>query len=297
MRYLSDELAYSPLTLDTYRRDIEYWIEFEKGDKKSGADFDAEGVTVNDIRAWVAYMGRQGLSTATMKQRLSAVRALFRFMIKRYGANSNPAASVKINRRAKLLPKFIDSTEMAAVLDNLQNIAGIDGDYESIRDNLILNIFYQTGMRVSELINLTDSRVDLSHSEFKVLGKRNKERLIPFGANMSQLIKEYLAVRPEKWEANDSFLLTVKGKPLSYQKTYNIVRKALDGRVSSPRRSPHVLRHTFATDMLNAGADLTSVRQLLGHASLATTQIYTHVTIGEVYENYHRAHPRAKNNQ
>lgn len=291
LNYLRDELAYSPLTLRVYSNSLEYWRSFIVGE--NGA-LDPQTVTLNDIRAWVAQMGRQNLSTATIKNRLSAVRSLYQFLIKRYGIKINPAASVRINRRQKPLPKFIDSGEIASVLDTMDIEAHVSCDFESVRDDLIVNMLYLTGMRASELVGLTDSRVDCTRNELKVLGKRNKERVIPFGNTLLEQIAKYVSLRPVSPSPGQPFFTTSNGEALKYHQVYRIVRQSLDGRVSSPKRSPHVLRHTFATDMLNGGADLTSVQKLLGHNSLATTQIYTHVSVSELYENYRRAHPRAQ---
>ena len=292
--YVRDELAYSELTVLTYRADLGHWLNF-----LSHSDitvFEPQSVTVNDIRAWVASMSRKNLSAATIKQRLSAVRAFYRFMIKRHGLKHNPASGVRINRRGKTLPKFIDTGEMCRVLDGMENEAAVTNDFESVRNTLIINMLYQTGMRASELTALTDSRVDLVRNELKVLGKRSKERIIPFGEHLQRQIEQYYALRPVAMTGSQPFFTDSEGSALKYSQVYRIVHEALDGNVSSTKRSPHVLRHTFATDMLNNGADLTSVRELLGHTSLATTQIYTHVTASELYENYYRAHPRARKN-
>lgn len=291
MAYLKDELAYSPLTVKLYRESLDNWMLF--ADVKADA-FDPTDVTVNDIRGWVAHMSRQKISAGTIKYRLSAVRSFYRFLIKRHGLTANPAASVTIKRREKPLPKFIDSTEIKTFLDSLDNETVVSQDFESVRNNLILNLLYQTGMRASEILGLTDERVDMNRSELKVLGKRNKERVIPFGDTLRELIEKYMILRPCKYSSGNPFITDTDGNAMKYKQLYDTVHGLMEGRVSSPKRSPHVLRHTFATDMLNNGADLTSVRKLLGHTSLATTQIYTHVSLGELYENYNRAHPRAK---
>ena len=293
LSYLNDELAYSPRTVELYRSGLDTWLGFLSTEV---SDFDPSTVTVNDIRAWVASMSRKGTTAGTIKHRLSSVRSFYRFLIKRHGFKSNPAASVRINRRQKPLPKFIDTNEIATVLDDMENQASIKHDFCSVRDTLIVEILYQTGMRASELTGLTDQRVDFARDEFKVLGKRNKERIIPFGHGMKELIETYLALRPAHTDNQQAFFTDEEGKSLNYNRIYYIVRQSLDGRVSSPKRSPHVLRHTFATDMLNGGADLSSVQKLLGHTSLATTQIYTHVSLNELYENYYRAHPHARQN-
>ena len=289
--YLRDEMAYSSHTVTSYGNDLRQWREFVAADAEN---FDPMTVTTNDTRAWVAALGRQGMSGATIRRKLSSVRSLYQFLIRRHGASVNPAAAVRISYRSKSLPKFVDPAEMAAVLDSMDIEARVaSDDFESVRNDLIINILYQTGMRASELISLTDDRIDMNRSELKVLGKRNKERIVPFGPSLKEMIDAYRAIRPAPLQSGQPLLTDADGNPLRYDKLYRIVRQSLDGRVSSTKRSPHVLRHTFATDMLNSGADLTSVRKLLGHSSLATTQIYTHVSVNELYDNYRRAHPRA----
>lgn len=292
--YITDELAYSAHTVTAYRNDIEQWCAFV-APGVAMEKVDPMGITTNDTRAWVATLAREGLSTASVKRKLSSVRALYRFMVKRRGVDTNPVAPIRINRREKALPKFIDASEMEHVLDALDSQAADSAaNYKEMLTDVILNILYQSGMRASELVALTDERVDMGRSELKVLGKRNKERIIPFAPGLGRVISMYLEARPTAYRQGQPFLVNEAGEPLNYQKVYHIVRKALDGNVSSTKRSPHVLRHTFATDMLNGGADLTSVRKLLGHTSLATTQIYTHVSVAELHDSYNKAHPRAR---
>lgn len=291
LKYLEDELSYSSHTLAAYRNDLEQWREFISPDADA---FNPADVTTNDIRAWVAALSREGRETSSIKRKLSSVRGFYRFLVKRHGAEANPATSVRIQRRSKTLPKFIDTFEMAEVLDSMDDEAARKADFIAVRDDLILNMLYQTGMRASEITGLTDDRVDLTRSELKVLGKRNKERVIPIGESLRELIARYLTLRARPAMQGRAFYTDENGNDLNYNKLYRIVKGSLDGRVSSSKRSPHVLRHSFATDMLNGGADLTSVRKLLGHTSLATTQIYTHVSVNELYENYYRAHPRAQ---
>ncbi len=295
IEYIRDELAYSAHTVRSYGDDLAELRDFVSGSE--AAAFDPTTVTTNDIRAWVASMGRRGLSAAAIKRKLSAARAFYRFLIRRHGATQNPAVAVTINRRERPLPKFIDTNEMGAVLDEMDADAQAGDDFESVRNDLIINLLYQTGMRASELVGLTDERIDCSRSELKVLGKRNKERIVPISEHLAALIDRYRAIRPAAVRSGQPLLTDADGRPLDYQRVYRIVRQSLDGRVSSPKRSPHVLRHTFATDMLNGGADLTGVRKLLGHESLATTQIYTHVSVAEIRDSYMKAHPRARNNR
>ena len=293
--HLTYELAYSSHTVTAYRNDIEQWRAFV-APQADADNFNPLDITTNDTRAWVATLGRQNLSTASIKRKLSSVRALYRFLIKRKGAKINPVTAIKINRREKPLPKFIDAGEMNHVLDNLDDTASVSKNFDDALIDVIMNVLYQSGVRASELVSLTDDRIDMNRCELKVLGKRNKERIIPYSPVLGRVIELYLALRPVPYAKGQPFLIDEGGQPLTYNKLYRIVRRTLDGNVSSTKRSPHVLRHTFATDMLNGGADLTSVRKLLGHTSLATTQIYTHISVAELHESYNRAHPRAKRN-
>lgn len=291
--YLTVELAYSPHTIRAYTTDLESWVNFTTGNNPEALR--PTSVTTNDIRAWIAAMGREHLTATTIKRRLSAVRAFYRYLTHRGLAADNPAARATVTRRSKPLPRFIDSNELNGVLAAAAAQAHIpDADYLDVRNNLILNMLYQTGMRASELTSLTVGQIDLTRRELKVLGKRNKERLIPFGHALEQDIRAYAAVRTGSTAPDAPWFTDLDGNPMNYTALYRTVRKHLDGNVSSATRSPHTLRHTFATDMLNNGANLVSVQQLLGHASLATTQIYTHISAKEIMTAYNTAHPRAK---
>lgn len=295
LEYLAAEKGASPLTLRTYGTDLRGWKNFVAPNVDDEL-FDPTKIAVNDTRAWVADMGRRGLKARTIMHKMSALSSFYEYMIRHHGATSNPVSRIHINRRERPLPRFIAFNELSAVINSYDDeSAKPDADYDTILSDLVINILYQTGIRSSELVGLTDARVDTSRHELKVLGKRNKDRIVPFGDSLTYIINRYKAVRPARTaDAGDKFVVDRNGRAITYSKVYVLVRRALDGRVSSPKRSPHVLRHTFATDMLNAGADLAAVRELLGHASLATTQIYTHVSLSEMRNAYRAAHPRAQ---
>lgn len=289
IEYLKTERAYSPHTLLSYKADLDDWQHFVATD--AADNFEPMSVTTNDTRAWLAQLARKGLAQTSIRRKLSAVRSLYRYMINRQGAETDPTRSIILNRRSRPLPKFIAPDQMADVLTNLDQNAD---DLDSVLTDLVINILYQTGIRSAELVNLTPRRLDLSACELKVLGKRNKERIVPFGDNLKTLFQTYMTLRPAPTDPDEPLLVNAAGNPIDYPRLYRMVHSVLDGNVTSTKRSPHVLRHTFATDMLNNGADLAGVRKLLGHQSLATTQIYTHVSVADLKQNYTRAHPRAR---
>lgn len=294
IEYMRCELNRSPRTVASYGDVLDEWRAFTLGDDPDPSSFDPLQVTVNDIRAWIVSMSSAGVSARTLKWKLSALRSFYTYLCKHHGATSNPAAEVVVARVHPSLPSFIAEDEINLAL---KADAPADGsDFTDVRNHLIVTMFYETGMRASELVGLRDEAVDLSRSELKVLGKRNKERMIPFGDNLAEMIRRYRSLRSRTTgiDATDGFFTRSDGRDVYYGLVNKVVHGALDGRVNSPRRSPHVLRHSFATDMLNNGADINAVQKLLGHASLATTQIYTHITYRELQNNYSLAHPRAK---
>lgn len=296
IEYLRCELNYSALTVASYGKILAQWREFITGGSEVAhtPNFDPYSVTVNDIRAWAASMANAGLSVRTVRWKLSAVRTFYNYLCKRHGAKANPAAEVVMAKLPKTLPHFIAEDETMAVLnDDLLDT----NNFVELRDYLVVEMFYSTGMRAAELIGLSDESIDMSRCELKVLGKRNKERTIPFGEHLKLLIEQYRTVRAATLGDSvkpEAFFVRESGEPLYYGLVNKIVHSRLDGAVHSSKRSPHVLRHSFATDMLNNGADLNAVQHLLGHTSLATTQIYTHITYRELLNNYQLAHPRAQ---
>ena len=210
--------------------------------------------------------------------------------MKYHGLKSNPATDITLAKIDKALPVYIRQSETNSILSDDWD----KDDYLETRNRLIILMFYSTGIRCSELITLLDCNVDTVRGELKVLGKRNKERIIPFGKELSDMITLYRQLRDDIVELPEpQFFLRPTGEPLYRTMVYNIVHRTLAGRVHSTRQSPHVLRHSFATDMLNNGADINAVQQILGHQSLATTQMYTHITYRELKHNYELAHPRA----
>ncbi|MGM9870521.1 MAG: tyrosine-type recombinase/integrase [Muribaculaceae bacterium] len=288
LTYMRYELNHSPQSLKAYKNDLRQWVSFATDGKTE--DFRAEDVTTSDLRTWVAHLSGKGISARSIRRKASSLRAFYRFMIKRHGLKSNPANDLVLARPPKKLPAVISHSQIERVVNDIPS----GEDFAAMRQYLIVQILYQTGIRASELYSLLDADVDTEARTLKVLGKRNKQRIVPFGQELCDLIDRYRSLRDERTVASPALLVTDKGVSMTYAQVYHAVRSALDTRVSSPKRSPHVLRHTFATEMLNAGADLNSVKQLLGHESLETTQIYTHISISEIQQNYQLAHPRAQ---
>jgi len=289
LEYTRCELNLSAHTVAAYSRDLSGWADFATNGKPE--ELRPLDVDLSDLRVWVAHLSRSGLTTRTIRRKVQALRAFYRYLIRRYGATSNPAADLRPGRVGKTLPVYIRPAETEAIMNDTP--ADPD-DFIASRNHLILLMLYSTGMRTSELTGLLDADVDTARGELKVLGKRNKHRIIPFGQELSDMITHYRSLRDDLTGGpTTEFFVRPTGEPLYRKLVYNVVHSAMAGRVHSARQSPHVLRHSFATDMLNNGADLTAVQQLLGHASLATTQIYTHVTLRDLKNNYQLAHPRA----
>ncbi|MDE6486162.1 MAG: tyrosine-type recombinase/integrase [Muribaculaceae bacterium] len=287
LKYLESETGASAHTVRAYGSDLRLWCDFAAG----GDEPDLASVTLDDLRAWIASMAAGGVAARSLRRRVQSLRALYAWAMRRKGLAVNPAAELTPARIPHPLPSFIRPDETATVLD-----AGFDpDDFEAMRAHMVMLLLYATGMRASELTGLRDADVDTTRRELKVLGKRNKERIIPFAEEVKQTIEQYRAVRDRiVGFTPEYFAVRPSGEPLYYGLLNRIVHSQLDGSVHSAKRSPHVLRHSFATDMLNNGADLNAVQRLLGHASLATTQVYTHLSYRDLQNNYQLAHPRAQ---
>ena len=286
LQYLRLERNLSLRTVDLYRRAIEQWSAFMSSPQRP---LDFASVTAGDIRAWLMHRATDGDSPSTLRLKLQALRALYRYLLRCGEVSANPAAIVELAKLAKPLPKFVREGTVNAVLD-----ADIDSDdFTQVRDRLIVMLFYETGIRLSELIGLQDAAVDTDKCELKVRGKRDKDRIVPFGNELARWLQHYRSLRATVWPQCDNLLVTVKGRPLYPSLVYHVVHDSLQAAGGIGKLSPHVLRHAFASVMLNSGAELNSVKELLGHESLAATQVYTHVTLSELQHNYELAHPRA----
>ena len=289
LNYLRYERNRSNLTVRTYGRSLE---DFESYFKSRDSQLSWESVDSDIIRDWMESMMDKGDMASTVNNCLSAVRSFFRFALARQLVSRDPAYAIKGPKKKKPLPQFVREDEMNRLID----VPEMWGDsYEDFRARTIIILFYETGIRLAELIGLDDKDVDFSAHQLKVTGKRNKQRIVPFGEELENALKEYMAGREQKWKAcgETALFLNDKGQRMSRYQVEAIVKKCLSKVTTIKKRSPHVLRHSFATAMLNNGAGLESVRKLLGHESVATTEIYTHTTFEQLKKVYENAHPRA----
>lgn len=287
LAYLSYERNRSLATVSSYRKDLEAFQKFVQAQDStlSWADVDADLV-----RDWMAEMMNEGQRVTSINQRLSALRSFYRFALARNLVKSDPVQGVVGPKKDKPLPQFLKEKEM----DELLQEDFWTDCYEDVRDRMIIMTFYETGIRLAELMNLCDGDVDFMSGQLKVTGKRNKQRLIPFGAELSQALQHYMGVRDAQVVRHSAALfLANDGQQMTADAIRYRVKKHLSLVSTLKKRTPHVLRHTFATAMLNHKAGIESVKKLLGHESLSTTEIYTHTTFEQLKREYLNAHPRA----
>ncbi len=287
LSYLQFEKRYSDQTVSAYRRDLQQFESCVNQEAKEGFWFNVDS---DDVRWWIADMMKRGYASSSVNRKLSSLRAFYRYLFGQGFIEGDPMRKVVGPKNKKTLPSFLKESEM----DNLLDEGNFNSDFEGVRDRLILEILYLTGMRSSELIGLNDSDVNIKQRAIKVLGKRSKERIIPFDQRLEDEVRNYIEVRDREVE-NDSvaFFVRKNGDRLYRRLLYQIVHDHLSRFSTLKQKSPHVLRHTFATAMLNHGAELRSVQELLGHQSVSTTAIYTHTTFEELKKIYKQAHPRA----
>lgn len=287
--YLRYERAYSELTIISYSGSLK---EFELYCKSSIEEMSWQTVTSDVVRSWIVYLLDSGLAPAGVCPQLSAVKSFYRFLLRRGLVNVDPAYGVVAPKKSKPLPYFVGENEMRSLLGDLE----FPNTYEGRLAKVLVCMLYATGMRAAELIALDISDVDLNDSVVSVVGKRNKQRYIPMLPELVNMLESYLVERSSlligKSEIQAMFLMPRSGKRLTYPKLRELIRSTLAGVTLQSKRSPHVLRHSFATSLLNNSADLQSVKELLGHESLKTTAIYTHTTFEELKKMYNQAHPR-----
>ena len=286
LEHLAFEKRASPLTVKAYRGDFEQFGGFLKNEL--GVD-DLTAATDKAVRAWMMRLLESGMSARSVNRKLSALRAYFLFARTVGVIQADPTSLIDPPKTPKRLPEFVAERNMERLLEEMPWPEGFVGN----RDRLILELLYGTGMRLAELMGLVPGDFDLRRSTVRVLGKRNKERIIPMAAPLVELLRDHLKVREELAPARGTaLLLRPDGKPLPRRTVQSLVTRYLSAVTTQDKRSPHVLRHTFATHLLEHGADLNAVKELLGHASLAATQVYTHNTVEKLKQAHRQAHPR-----
>jgi len=289
LEYLSAVRDYSPSTIDAYKRDLALWAEFCAG-HLGEADPDPAGVAPDDVRAFLGWLARRGLDKRTIARRLSAVRAFFRHACREGWAEANPAQAVGVPKRGRKLPVVLQAEPLAACLDGYRDAEG----FPSRRAAALLELGYGAGLRVGEIASLTWSDVDADRGTVRVVGKGNKERRVPLTrAALVALVSWREAVKAETGSVPARVFVGERGSPLSVRQIQRIVKRALTAVAEREGVSPHTLRHSFATHLLDEGADLMAVKELLGHESLSTTQMYTHLSRERLKAAYDLAHPHA----
>lgn len=293
--YLQYQKRYSRHTLEAYRTDITQFHTYLNL-LEMDVDEDLLGVNHRQVRSWVVNLMDKGLEPKSVNRKISSLKTYYKYLIKKGVITKNPMQKVVAPQIPKPLPVFVDLKSMEDVFlfiqKNYPESEPID-IFIKLRDLLIIDLLYSTGIRRSELLGLTESSVDTYNSNIKVLGKGNKERIIPINFRLIELFKAYLKIRNSIFEPSEHLLLSDKGRPAYPGMIYSIVNRLLTGNTSVTRRSPHILRHSFATHLSNNGAELNAIKELLGHASLASTQVYTHNTIEKLKEAHKQAHPKA----
>ena len=285
--YLRLERNYSERTIVSYGTDLR---EFERYLEKTEAELDFTKVHADVVRNWISDLMDGGRTAASVNRKLSSLRSFYRYLLRKKEVAVNPMLKIVGLKKNRPLPSFVREKDMNRLLDEIS----FDEGFEGYRNRTVLEMFYATGMRLSELIGLNDVDVDLSTRLIKVTGKRNKQRLIPFGNELAQDLLIYKKVRDDAFpDGVKAFFVRKNGERMYSMQVYRIVKRNLSKVVTLKKRSPHVLRHTFATAMLNNNAELRAVQALLGHESLATTEVYTHTTFEELKKVYEQAHPRA----
>ena len=288
LQYLQTEKRYSPHTVRSYKNDLDQFFTFLSLNEMSS---DPAEVTSHQVRAWIVSLMENNISASSVHRKISCLRVFFRYLRKENILKNDPLEKVVLPKRKKRLPQFVGEEALDSLLDNDNFGDGFNG----IRNRIIMEMLYMTGMRRSEMINLRIADIDLSEAVVKVTGKRNKQRIIPLIKDFTKELENYIKIRSEISGSQDEewFFITEKGNKLYDKYVYNIVKGYLSMVTTIEKKSPHVLRHTFATHMLNRGADLNAIKELLGHANLSATQVYTHNTFEKLKKIYKQAHPRA----
>jgi integrase/recombinase XerC len=284
--YLSHQKRYSTHTVSAYKKDLEQFNQFLITDYDTKSFKEANS---SIIRSWIVQMIENDISPRSINRKISTLKSFYKYLLKNNEIETNPLLKVTTPKTSKRLPVFVGESEITDLFAEIE----FPKNYEGVRDNLILELFYATGIRLSELVNLELKSIDYHNSTIKVIGKRNKERIIPFGNNLKLKFENYLTEREKIKTSDTQLFLTKVGKKIYPKLVYRVVKHYLSLVTTASKKSPHILRHTFATHMLNNGADLNSIKEILGHSNLSATQVYTHNTIEKLKNIHKQAHPKA----
>lgn len=289
--YLQYEKRYSPLTVLAYQTDLEQFRDF------LSSEFEGvllEKATHHQIRAWIVSLTLKQNQASSLKRKVSALKSFYKYLLKKNCVQANPASKIITPKMKERLPKYIEQKQINQLLDENKELLFTE-DYEGQQSKLIIEMLYQTGMRRAELINLKWSDIDAHQEQIKITGKGNKQRIIPCSKYLLQNLEYFKQLQQEKFQSLNNYyvFLTDSGQPLYPNFVYRTVKMYMSYCTSASKKSPHVLRHSFATHLSNNGAKLNDIKELMGHASLASTQVYTHNTIEQLKEIYKNAHPKA----
>lgn len=287
LQYLTVQKRYSPHTVQSYQKDLSDLAAYINQSYPENSLVDLK---MPMLRSWLAALKSSKMESRSINRKISAVRSFYKYLLRQQIIKTSPAASISFLKTKKTLPSFVEENQMRQILHRGYYQEGFSGDTEF----LIIMLFYTTGMRVSELTGIKESQIDQANTTLTVLGKGNKQRILPLKNEVLNLVEGYMAAKKKLFEKPAPVLLVnSKGNPLSPATVYKIVRRLLGGVTTLQKKSPHVLRHTFATHLSDNGAAINAIKELLGHSSLAATQVYTHTAISKLKEVYKQAHPKA----
>lgn len=284
--YLKFEKRYSQHTIVSYENDLAQFFAYLASQFESPAIGEISALF---IRSWLAELKEEGISSKTINRKISTLKSFFKYQLKTGVLKETPMTTVTAPRISKRLPVYVEEKDMYTLFEHVE----FADTWKGRTDKLVISLFYATGMRLSELIHLKESQLDVSNSQVKVLGKGNKERIIPLSVALVDALLVYIKEKPVKAAGVPNLFITEKGKALQPRAVYASVKEMLTLVTTLQKKSPHILRHSFATHLMNHGADLNAVKELLGHSSLAATQIYTHNSIEKLKEVFNKAHPKA----